>query len=94
MSGVRVGDRGMMHATDIIGWTFDGAIYCTDHGEPLPPEGSFDEPCPVFADLVNEVLDDTCDTCHRYLVERDVEQPHVPESKANAGNANPGHLFG
>lgn len=44
-----------MKAWDIIAWTFDGAIYCADHG----PQSA----TPVFASEINDVADDICDVC-------------------------------
>ena len=49
-----------MKAWEIIGWTFDGAMY---HAECKPEhKPNQDEPCPIFASDEIEPLDH-CDTC-------------------------------
>jgi hypothetical protein len=59
-----------MRATDIIGWTYEGAIYCTDHDhEPTQPPESLDYPNPVFGSDVNECLGDVCDVCREPIVD-------------------------
>lgn len=50
-----------MHATEIIGWTFNGAMYCIDHKPESIPDGA-DKPCPIFASDEIEPLD-CCDMC-------------------------------
>ena len=53
-----------MKAWDVIGYTFDGAAYCVDHGKDLPAE----ERRPIFA--VDEVPAEwCCDTCHEPILE-------------------------
>lgn len=35
-----------MHATDIVGWAFDGAVYCPEH---KPDVEDQDDVAPIFA---------------------------------------------
>jgi len=50
-----------MKAYDIIGWTFDGAMYCKDH-KPAVLEDKQDEVNPIFAGSEVEP-NDYCDMC-------------------------------
>lgn len=62
-------------AWDVIGFTFNGAGYCAECGETLPPENKYgDKPQPIFASdefyITYEEYDGTvsyrsysCDSC-------------------------------
>lgn len=58
-----------MNATDIIGYTRSGWIYCASCGEQVPGT-EFEVPHPVFGDQVSEVDGDTCHVCGEHLVEQ------------------------
>lgn len=49
-----------MNAADVIGFTYDGAAYCTD----CEPDGLEDDACGViFAECHDETVGTTCDGC-------------------------------
>lgn len=53
-----------IHSTDIVGWTFDGSIFC-DLCKPTPGNSEDKEEVnPIFADTPEEeLLGSTCDAC-------------------------------
>ena len=63
-----------MNATDIIGWTYEGATYCTEHG---PGTAVGDAPpnewAPIFGSDYASFVDGgaECDTCHAIIVKND-----------------------
>lgn len=49
---------------EVVGYTFQGAIYCLACSENLPETDQEGNPKnPVFLDQINDEEPDTCDTC-------------------------------
>ena len=53
---------GMLNSADVIGYSFNGALYCTAH---KPLKDGFDVPCAVFLDEGQP--GDICDICSKVL---------------------------
>lgn len=86
--------RNAGHAGGIVGWTYDGAVYCTDH-KPKRTSSADDRPTPIL-DVQDEGWEtDTCDECGETLGDVEgvvMDNPRRARRNSPALPALPRHL--